>query len=324
MITDPILFNDWHPVASLAQLQVQPLCPVRLLGEDLVIWRTDERVMAWQDLCIHRGTRLSLGKIREGCLACPYHGWVYNQQGICVHIPAHPEQLPPAKARVKVYQVQERYGLIWVCLGEPSQDIPPFPEWADARFATAICGPYAHIPAHGPRLVENFLDAAHFAFVHEGVLGDPSRAEIGDYETHHTASGIESDPVEVYQPNPYGDQAGKVAYVYRAFRPLTAHFNKYSPNATNGLLLTITPHDELDSTVWFIVATTTMQDNDALQQQYSPRIAAIFAQDQAIVETQRPELLPLDLQAELHLRSDRMAIAYRKWLGELGLHFGTA
>jgi phenylpropionate dioxygenase-like ring-hydroxylating dioxygenase large terminal subunit len=50
----------------------------------------------------------------------------------------------------------------------------------------------------------------------------------------------------------------------------------------------------------------------------------IFAQDRPIVESQRPELLPLDLQAELHLRSDRTAIAYRQWLKQLGLTFGTA
>jgi phenylpropionate dioxygenase-like ring-hydroxylating dioxygenase large terminal subunit len=50
----------------------------------------------------------------------------------------------------------------------------------------------------------------------------------------------------------------------------------------------------------------------------------IFEQDRPILQSQRPELLPLDLQAELHLRSDRAAIAYRRWLGELGLTFGTA
>jgi vanillate O-demethylase monooxygenase subunit len=50
----------------------------------------------------------------------------------------------------------------------------------------------------------------------------------------------------------------------------------------------------------------------------------IFAQDQPIVQSQRPELLPLDLQTELHLKSDRTAIAYRKWLNQLGLSFGTS
>ena len=90
------------------------------------------------------------------------------------------------------------------------------------------------------------------------------------------------------------------------------------------VVLTVTPHDELDSSAWFLVATTTRNDSAELKRDYTPRIAAIFEEDRAIVESQRPELLPLDLQAELHLRSDRVAIAYRSWLRQLGLRFGTA
>jgi phenylpropionate dioxygenase-like ring-hydroxylating dioxygenase large terminal subunit len=90
------------------------------------------------------------------------------------------------------------------------------------------------------------------------------------------------------------------------------------------MILTITPHDLLDSTAWFVVATTARSDSVALREEYTPRIAAIFEEDRAIVESQRPELLPLDLQAERHLRSDRVAIAYRKWLRQPGLRFGVA
>ena len=324
MINDPVLLNDWHPVASLEQLSERPILPVRLLGEDLVLWRSADQIHVWQDLCIHRGARLSLGRTKGETLMCPYHGWTYGTDGRCTHIPTHPNQTPPGKAKVKTYHAQVKYGLIWACLGEPANDVPVFPEGEDGRFAHALCGPYPHLRAHGPRLIENFLDAAHFPFVHEGVLGDPNQPEIGDYEAHIGPNGVASDPVAVYQPNPYGDASGNVTYTYHAFRPLTAHFTKHSDNATNGLLLTITPHDELDSTAWFIVATTIMDDNAALQKEYEPRIAAIFEEDRLIVEGQRPELLPLDLQAELHLRSDRMAIAYRTWLCQLGLSFGAA
>lgn len=324
MIDDPVLWNDWHPVASLDQLDARPMLPVRLLGVDLVIWRAGGQYHAWQDLCIHRGAKLSLGRIEDGCVACPYHGWVYDQSGQCVRIPAHPEQTPPAKARVARYRLRERYGLLWVCLGEPARDLPPFPEWERPGFAGAVCGPFEHIRAHGPRLIENYLDAAHFPFVHGGMLGDPRRPEIGDFEARITPDGVESDPIAVYQPDPYGGSAGQVTYTYHAYRPLTAHFTKHMPAATNGMVLTITPHDELDSTAWFIVATTARDDGAALKAEYTPRIAAIFEEDRAIVESQRPELLPLDLQAELHLRSDRVAIAYRTWLRQLGLRFGTA
>jgi phenylpropionate dioxygenase-like ring-hydroxylating dioxygenase large terminal subunit len=84
----------------------------------------------------------------------------------------------------------------------------------------------------------------------------------------------------------------------------------------------ITPNDTLDSTMWMWMAMNYGHDLPAAE-----LIAwqdSIVAQDVPIVQSQRPELLPLDLQAELHLRSDRTAIAYRKWLNELGLSFGTA
>ena len=324
MINEPILIHDWHPVASVEQLVTNPMLAVRLLGEDLLIWQIDQQFYAWQDLCLHRGAKLSLGKLTDQGLRCAYHGWTYDQLGQCIHIPAHPNQTPPAKAQVKRYKIQARYGLLWVCLGEPSADLPILPEWVDKRFATAVFGPYPHVRAHSPRLIENFLDVAHFPFVHEGVLGDPMRPEIGDYEARIGPAGVESDPIFIYQPAPYGGQAGRVSYTYHAYRPLTAHFTKQMPTATNGMVLTVTPHDELDSTVWFLVATTARRDNATLKADYAARMQIIFEEDRAIVESQRPELLPLDLQAELHLRSDRVAIAYRQWLRQLGLGFGTA
>ncbi len=324
MIDDPVLINDWHPVARDRDLGEGGVLAARLLGEDLVLWRAGGEACAWQDLCVHRGARLSLGRVEGEQLRCPYHGWSYARDGRCTLMPAHPEQAPPARAVARRFLVRERYGLLWVCLGEPSGDIPPFPEWGDPRFGTAVCGPFEHIRAHGPRLIENYLDAAHFPFVHEGVLGDPRRPELGEFEARITPAGVESDPIPVYQPDPFGGSAGLVTYTYHAYRPLAAHFTKHMPAATNGMMLAVTPHDALDSSAWFLVATTAVADGAQLELDYTPRIAAIFEEDRAIVESQRPELLPLDLQAELHLRSDRVAIAYRRWLRELGLRFGTA
>ena len=99
MINDPVLLNDWHPVASLKLFDEKNILAVRLLDEELVLWRVGKQVLAWQDLCIHRGTRLSLGKIEAGSIVCPYHGWVYDETGQCIKIPAHPDQLPPNFSR---------------------------------------------------------------------------------------------------------------------------------------------------------------------------------------------------------------------------------
>jgi phenylpropionate dioxygenase-like ring-hydroxylating dioxygenase large terminal subunit len=84
----------------------------------------------------------------------------------------------------------------------------------------------------------------------------------------------------------------------------------------------VTPVDELDSVAWLWLALN--YRHEAPDEELRSFEDAIMAQDIPVVESQRPELLPLDLQAELHLRSDRTAIAYRKWLGQLGLRYGTA
>ncbi len=322
MINDPVLINDWHPVATVQQLKEKLVLGVRLLGEDVVVWYADGQFMAWQDLCIHRGTKLSLGKVKENTLACPYHGWVYNQEGKCVHIPAHPEQTPPTKAQAKPYKAQERYGLVWVCLGEPAQDIAPFPEWENSAYRKILCGPY-RLQANGPRAVENFLDVGHFPFVHEGILGDQAHPEIEDYEAEITPEGVLAQGVRVYQPDPYGTGVGDtVAYTYRTYRPLTAYLRKESQGPSFSILLTITPHEQVDSSMWMWMAMN--YGHEIPEQELIAWQDSIALQDIPIVQSQRPELLPLDLQAELHLRSDRTAIAYRRWLNELGLTFGTA
>jgi phenylpropionate dioxygenase-like ring-hydroxylating dioxygenase large terminal subunit len=303
------------------QLATQPVLGSRLLGEDIVIWRCGEQVMVWQDLCIHRGVRLSLGTTDGQTLACPYHGWRYGSDGRCVHIPAHPGQPPPEKARAKTYRAQVKYGLVWASLGQPQSDPPVFAEWDDPAYRKVRCGPY-RVKASGPRIIENFLDVGHFPFVHEGILGDRARPEIEDYHAEITPEGVIAQGVRVFQPDPYGTGQGDyVSYVYRAMRPLTAYLLKESAQRL-AILLVVTPHDLVDSTAWMWMAMnygheTPAEDFIAFQDR-------IFAQDAPIVQSQRPELLPLDLQAELHLKSDRTAIAYRKWLNQLGLTFGTA
>jgi phenylpropionate dioxygenase-like ring-hydroxylating dioxygenase large terminal subunit len=294
---------------------------LRLLGEDIVLWRSNGQVMAWQDLCLHRGTRLSLGQVTEGLLACPYHGWTYDTSGRCVRIPAHPDQTPPTKAVAKTYQIQERYHMIWVSLGQPAHDIPPFPEWDKSEYRKIFCGPYP-VNASGPRIVENFLDVGHFPFVHEGILGVKDRPEIEDYESEIGPEGVISKGVRVYQPDPYGTGVGDtVTYTYRAYRPLTAYLLKESRQSFS-ILLMITPHETVESTAWMWMAMN--YGHDIPEPDLIAYQDKIFSQDRPIVESQRPELLPLDLQAELHLRSDRTAIAYRKWLNQLGLTFGVA
>jgi phenylpropionate dioxygenase-like ring-hydroxylating dioxygenase large terminal subunit len=321
VIDDPVLLDDWHVVAYLPELPEDKPVAARLLGEDLVLWRVGERVHVWRDLCMHRGTRLSLGTVHGERLVCAYHGWTYDERGQCVSYPAHPEQVPSAKARARVYQTRVAYDWVWVCLGAPGRDVPAFPEWADASFRKVHCGPYI-FRAGGPRAIENFLDVTHFPFVHAGYLGDPAYPEINEYAVETSADGLIARDITVFQPDPDGSgQGARVSYTYRVFRPLTAYFVKSSAGPRFAMYFTVTPVAPDRSIAWTYVA---LDYGDQTEEQIRDFENLITWQDVPVVESQRPELLPLDLQAELHLRSDRTALAYRKWLRELGLSFGTA
>ncbi|MGH7763069.1 MAG: Rieske 2Fe-2S domain-containing protein, partial [Candidatus Dormibacteraceae bacterium] len=254
MIDDPVLIDDWHPVARVAELAGGGPIGARLLGEDVVVWRSGDDVIAWRDLCVHRGTRLSLGHVVDGSrLECPYHGWTYGTDGRCVHIPAHPEQAPPARARVGTFRAEVAHGLVWVTLGTGAKGIPTFELLEAPAHNVLMAGPY-RVRASGPRVIENFLDVGHFPFVHEGILGDRARPEIDDYHAQVNADGVLATGVTVYQPDPYGTGRGSsVTYTYRVHRPLSASLVKHG-ELSFGILLSVTPHEATDSTAWMWMA----------------------------------------------------------------------
>lgn len=319
---DPVLVEDWHVVASSEEVPEGSLLPVRLLGEDLLLWRLHGRVMAWQDLCVHRGSKLSLGYIEDGDLVCRYHGWTYDTEGECVRFPAHPEQKPPPKASVRAYHAVEKYGMVWACLGSGKMGVPRFVEWDDPSFRKILCGPY-HYRASGPRAVENFLDVAHLPFVHAGLLGEKAHAKIEDYQVEVSPEGIAAKDVRIWQPDPDGTGVGKnVTYTYGVLRPLTMRLSKDTEEGRFSIFATVTPIAEVESVARLWIALNYARETP--EKELRDFQDKITGQDIPVVESQRPELLPLDLQAELHLRSDRVAVAYRRWLKQIGLSFGTA
>jgi phenylpropionate dioxygenase-like ring-hydroxylating dioxygenase large terminal subunit len=347
-LDDPLLLAEWFLIAWSSEVPLGRTLAARLLGRDMVLWRSPQGIHCWLDLCVHRGAKLSLGRVRLGepagneviasqaddhshrqidCLVCPYHAWEYAPGGECIHIPAHPGLTPPAKAHAQVFHARERYGAIWVCLGEPAGDIPEFPAAEAEGFRTIPAGPY-RFRALGPRLIENALDVAHLGYVHAGLLGDPARLEVEDYEVSEGARGPEANQIRIWQPNPDGTGRGAlIAYRYWIAGPLTMGFEKVASESAPGgqrfsVLAQVAPVDAEYSEMRMLMSMNYGHDVPADElRAFQDRVTE---QDRMVVESQRPELLPLDLQAELHLRSDRMAIAYRKWLRKIGLRYGAA
>jgi len=318
MIQDAVLRNEWHVAMRSKDLPEDGVAPVRLLGEDIVLWRSVETLSVWKDLCIHRGAKLSLGKVVNGCLQCPYHGWEYDRSGSCVRIPAQPpSRAIPSKAKALPYLCVEKYDAVWVCLGDPVQPEPLLPvfEGHDMRLFVS-----SHpLEAKAPRVVENYLDFSHLPYLHGGYLGDPEKPIVEDYKVESSGDGLAAYGLRIWQPNPDGTGVGAYrTYDYYCYRPFIAAFTKEKVRS----VLTATPVDEDRTVAWLFGMSDYRQE--VTEEEAVKWSNLIIGQDALAVESQRPELLPLDLQEELHLACDRLAIAYRRWLRELGLSYGVA
>lgn len=322
------LYACWHPVTYSHKVTEQPY-GTKLLNEPLVIWRTaDGKPQAMQDLCIHRGTALSLGWTDNNEIVCPYHGWRYNSEGACTLIPQTTNPNIPSKARIKAFRCQERYGLIWVNLAaEEAYPLPEIPEFESDEWKIVNTGPF-NWQSDASRQVENFTDFGHFPWVHPGLLGDPERPVVPDHtvETkghvlHYTivrpeAPNSNDFPVfaneTVLKPErrsryelhlPYtivlrlgwGGRAGMVYFF--ASQPMAA-------NQCAGYCIIGRNYD--------------FDQPDSVLQKFED---TIFDQDKRIVESQRPEQVPFDLAAELHLKFDAVAIAYRRAMQAEGLAY---
>ncbi len=319
----------WHPVLAASALGKQAVA-VSLLGEAVVLWRDGARVArAWADQCPHRGARLSLGSVVAGQLVCAYHGWRFDADGRCTHVPAQPEWVPPASHCARRYACMERHGLVWVRLDNPAWPdealaaAAHLPDWhwtADPRLQHTVSGPYT-VGASATRLVENFLDMSHFGFVHPGSLGDPAHTDLAAYAVLEGAFGVSVPECKVWQPTAFANGlAAQVSYRYDVNSAYRASLQKTGSADVHHIGLAICPHSAFSSTVWFCMANTPqgLPDSDIVAFQ-----DRLFEQDRAVVASQTPQSLPLDPSAECHGPLDRVSAAYRRYLRRLGVTTGV-
>ena len=323
----------WHPVIASAALTAARAEAVTLLGEAVVLWRDQVGApRAFTDRCPHRGARLSLGRIvhtgAESRLECPYHGWQFDSSGQCRSVPALPEFVPPAKHRACAYEAREAYGLVWVCLRVGAIEVPPFLAWQDAALRKTLCGPY-DVATSAPRIVENFLDMAHFGFVHEGLLGAREHPAIPDYRVEEDEQGFSALDCRATQPQSsvHATGSAEVSYTYHVNAPYTAVLTK-APDAggaaianfRESIALFVCPLEEEASRVWFVLAMNDFTSPDAKLQDFQH---TIFMQDKPVLESQMPKRLPLAGDSELHSAADKASAAYRRYLLRQGVRFGV-
>ncbi|MGG2201001.1 Rieske 2Fe-2S domain-containing protein [Paenibacillus validus] len=165
--TGSLLRRYWHPVAASSEFPKAGTRKVKILGEDLVLYRDRSGKLGLvQERCPHRGVSLEYGIPENDGLRCQYHGWCFNREGACTEQPNEPEESTfKNRIKIKSYRVEELGGLIFAYLGpEPAPLLPRYDLFLRDNVIRTIG--YAIVPCNWLQIMENSLDPIHLEWLH--------------------------------------------------------------------------------------------------------------------------------------------------------------
>lgn len=303
--------NFWYPMALATEIETAPV-RVRALAHDFVVFRDAAGTLhCLADTCIHRGGSLAQGKVKGDCIQCPYHGWQFDGNGRCSHIPTlrKPGKIP-GRARVDSYPVVERYGVVFAFLGDlPEDERPPIMEIAEwGREGWSVTSLVYNWDASFERVIENGLDATHTEFVHPsaGLQGSFNPDDILEEKlvTRDWGSAMQTstEKVEIEHGHHGASQQWtfltfqmpgfKGSFMFYSFvRPIDAHrVKRYLFNARD------------------------FQHGEKMDRELNDTTLGFEKEDRPVIESMRPAFSPRDSRSELLLPEDEVVVSYRRYL----------
>lgn len=211
MIDFEFLKSFWWVVGKSSDLSANRPLNVRLFGQEFVLFRgADGKVTCFEDRCPHRQVPLSLGRVVDCQLQCPYHGWEFDRSGNCTKVPGRIGNEFKAPLMTP-FQTHEAHGLIWICVGEnriqtdhrtneptdrpttqpPSKKEQPYlsPHLVSSEMKTKIHT--FKIATNMIDILENFMDPFHTAILHDGLIRKDTIRSINKIMPRHTEDGFE-------------------------------------------------------------------------------------------------------------------------------------
>ena len=299
------LKNAWY-VAALSPAIGRQLLPVRILGESIVLYRTEDQTpVALEDACPHRKLPLSMGRLKGDAVECGYHGLVFDCSGKCIDA-ATQERIPPL-AVVRSYPVQDRYGLLWIWMGATDQgplpeiyDIPHHdnPAWHMTR------GDQLHCKSHYLWLVDNLLDPSHVAWVHRtsfaGAGTDNTPLEIRVKPDGVVCSRwlFDKPPPPFYAPLVrFAGHADRLQHYEVVYPSIAVNMSVYTPAGRGGPGMVddaqtyrmvsynfLTPVDEDNTMYFWLQHRNTDPANEEITLRNAQGARAAFEEDRVILE----------------------------------------
>ncbi|MFO0617666.1 MAG: aromatic ring-hydroxylating dioxygenase subunit alpha [Polyangiaceae bacterium] len=298
----PGFADVWTPVALSSEVTDTPF-PVVVAGTRVVLFRDAKGIVAaLLDRCPHRGVALSLGRVNDGCIECPFHGWRLDRFGSVAHVPWNPDAKVSKLGGVAL-PTRERAGQIFLYTGLAPESEPLVSDkLEDPR--VRVSGTRVEWACHWTRAMENMLDWAHLPFVHRKTIGkalaprSSGRLDIHWEETPYGAtSHIEVDG----KP-----EAGRLEMRW------PNQMNLFIPIPGRSLVLAVAcvPRGERSTTMLLFMARSFLK-SPLLDPLFNRKNIEIAEEDRAIVESSDPGEVP-PAALEQSVRTDALTLHFRK------------
>lgn len=316
LLDDPSFRHYWYPVARASELAEGPVAR-SLLGTELVLWSPAPGIVsAATDRCPHRDARLSTGWLDSCGLVCPYHGWGFGEDGVPTRIPQLGEATAfPPKATLETFAAAERHGWVWVALDEPLVPIPDIPE-IDELDWRVVHEPESDWDCTALHLVDNNIDPAHIAYVHRQSFGSPEKPEVPMPTIHRDVTGMQLG-YEIEVEGQPGDMSTTVRVTRNHLVTPFLMLNRITyPDGTVHLMVKACTPATAETThqLQLVVRNDTEADRPAAD--IIAFDGQVWEEDKAVLESCWTDYR-LDLTDNVHLKTDKPSMEYRRWVAEI-------
>ncbi len=316
--------EQWYVILCSKEVKRGKPIGVTRMGEKLVLWRNPEgEIVCQADLCPHRGAALSIGRLTEGRIQCPFHGFEFDSSGRCVHVPANGlAAKAPNAMRVKAYPAREAHGYIYIWWGEEREDYPPLPWFDDLDGTFTTADLQDHWSVDYSRAIENQLDVFHLPFVHDTTIGRGGRT-IAD----GPVTVLDENGLQIWVYNRLDDSAStarRASELPAPDRPPFLEFkfpNLWMNRISDDVRITVffTPIDDQNCILYLRSYQRFMRLpllRNIVTWFFNPSNRVILNQDKRVVLSQRPKRSGLKIGEKL-IPADRPVIEYRTMRREL-------
>ena len=318
--------NNWYAACEVKDITDGPL-RVKILGCHLALYRDgQDQIHCVSDLCVHRGASLSQGKLKDDNLQCPQHGWRFNGAGQCTLIPAGTSNgtTPPKRARIPSYPVQEKYGLVFVFLGDLDEHERPqipdiYPEYDDTQTYHSTC--ITKQPqVNYIRMSENYNDPAHVNFIHEFAaylpLGVTIIPKINDalylkaFHASHDEDGNHSEDMGLMME-------------YSVVGNMSKNTQTIPGVPLQIVTAVVTPIDHRNSAIFMITSHLKSQVSHEDHLELVQMTKDIVMDEDDVVLTRAEPFLPAPVSEELLVEADRTLVDVRNMNAAFSEKYGA-